>query len=95
VDGAGTADGAGAGPRWPPDPCDTGAMKVTLSAAMRARDVSQPRPEDEDAARQADGAPPTGNGRARTGSGDRTERTDRGDRGGTAKSTAGRRRRRR
>jgi hypothetical protein len=28
-------------------------MKVTLSAAMRARDVSRPRPEDEEAAEQA------------------------------------------
>jgi hypothetical protein len=28
-------------------------MKVTLSAAMRARDVSRPRPEDEEAAAQA------------------------------------------
>jgi hypothetical protein len=28
-------------------------MKVTLSAAMRARDVSRPAPEDEEAAERA------------------------------------------
>ena len=31
-------------------------MKVTLSAAMRARDVSRPTADDEEAARKADGA---------------------------------------
>ena len=33
-------------------------MKVTLSAAMRARDVSRPRAEHEEAAGQADGPRP-------------------------------------
>jgi hypothetical protein len=44
-------------------------MKVTLSAAMRARDVSRPRPDDEAAAEQAEarrasgaGAPPSAGG---------------------------------
>ena len=67
-------------------------MKVTLSAAMRARDVSRPRPEDEEAAREADAAPPAGNAR------DRADRPDSGaeshNRAGTGKA-AGRRRRRR
>jgi hypothetical protein len=35
-------------------------MKVTLSAAMRARDVSRPRPEDEQAAERADPPRPAG-----------------------------------
>ncbi len=35
-------------------------MKVTLSAAMRARDVSRPRPEDEEAAERADPPRPAG-----------------------------------
>jgi hypothetical protein len=46
-------------------------MKVTLSAAMRARDVSRPRPDDEAAAEQAearrasgDSAPPSAGGDA-------------------------------
>jgi hypothetical protein len=84
-------------------------MKVTLSAAMRARDVSRPRPEDEEAARLADGAPPAGNARGRAGHTDSADRTDRAgrtenrtenrtggsDRSVTAKSSAGRRRKRR
>jgi hypothetical protein len=37
-------------------------MKVTLSAAMRARDVSRPRADDEEAARRADGAGASGPG---------------------------------
>jgi hypothetical protein len=37
-------------------------MKVTLSAAMRARDVSRPRADDEEAARGADGAGASGPG---------------------------------
>jgi hypothetical protein len=64
-------------------------MKVTLSAAMRARDVSRPRPEDEEAAREAAAAPPPGNARARV------DRADSRDRTGTDKGAGGRRRRRR
>ena len=67
------------------------SMKVTLSAAMRARDVSRPRPEDEEAARQAgQQRPAAGSTRARP------ERTDSGERSGGAKNaSAGRRRKRR
>jgi hypothetical protein len=63
-------------------------MKVTLSAAMRARDVSRPRPEDEEAARQA-AAP-----RKADGTGARPGPAGNGDRTGGGKS-AGRRRKRR
>jgi hypothetical protein len=53
-------------------------MKVTLSAAMRARDVSRPTADDEEAARKADGAGPSGNsaGNGQAGAG-RTDSTDR------------------
>ena len=64
-------------------------MKVTLSAAMRARDVSRPRPEDEEAAKEAANQPPAGNTRARP------ERADSGGRPGAGKNTKGGRRRRR
>jgi hypothetical protein len=37
-------------------------MKVTLSAAMRARDVSRPRPDDEAAAEQAEARRESGGG---------------------------------
>jgi hypothetical protein len=74
-------------------------MKVTLSAAMRARDVSRPRPEDEEAARLADGALAAGNARgqaARTdGAGRAENRTGSSDRSKAAKSSGGRRRKRR
>lgn len=43
----------------------TPGMKVTLSAAMRARDVSRPRREDEAAAEQAQDRPAGGGGPAR------------------------------
>src|ERR1700744_5336827 len=75
-------------------------MKVTLSAAMRARDVSRPRPEDAEAAAAPPAAPaaspPAGNARDR---GDRTDRaesrdrTDSRDRAGTPKGAGGRGRR--
>lgn len=71
-------------------------MKVTLSAAMRARDVSRPRPDDEEAAREADGPRPAGSTRARPGRTD--SRTDGGDRPETAAArggSGGRRRKRR
>jgi hypothetical protein len=60
-------------------------MKVTLSAAMRARDVSRPRDEDEEAARRGDRPAAAGNTRGRAGrpdGGERTGRTDGGDRTG-------------
>ena len=61
-------------------------MKVTLSAAMRARDVSRPRPEDEEAAKEAASQPPPGNTRPRP---DRTE----GGRPAASKNAGGGRRR--
>jgi hypothetical protein len=64
-------------------------MKVTLSAAMRARDVSRPRPEDEEAAKEAASQPPAGNTRPRpdrTGGGSR----DGADRDGAGRDGAGR-----
>ena len=74
-------------------------MKVTLSAAMRARDVSRPRPEDEEAVREAAkraaNQPPAGNPRPRP---DRTEGGGRDDGGRPAASRSaggGRRRKRR
>jgi hypothetical protein len=78
-------------------------MKVTLSAAMRARDVSRPRPEDEEAAQRTDQAAAAGPSRDRGGRGERSERSersdraDRGERSGASggKSGGGRRRRRR
>jgi hypothetical protein len=97
-------------------------MKVTLSAAMRARDVSRPTADDEEAARKADGAgsggprtagPGTGGpgatGSVRGRNADRADgadrsgrpespaggRTENSGRSGTAKSSAGRRRKRR
>jgi hypothetical protein len=95
-------------------------MKVTLSAAMRARDVSRPRADDEEAARKADGAGSSGpgasgpgatgnataNARGRAGRTDSADpsgrpesrgegRTESSDRSGTARSSAGRRRKRR
>jgi hypothetical protein len=78
-------------------------MKVTLSAAMRARDVSRPRPEDEEAARRADGQAVAGNARGRAGRTenrpeDRTEnRTENADRAGRTENyteSSGRRKRR-
>jgi hypothetical protein len=62
-------------------------MKVTLSAAMRARDVSRPRPEDEEAAREGASPRKAGNSGARPGP------AESGDRTGSGKS-AGRRRKR-
>jgi hypothetical protein len=44
------------------------SMKVTLSAAMRARDVSRPTADDEEAARKADGAGSSGPGASGPGS---------------------------
>jgi hypothetical protein len=82
-------------------------MKVTLSAAMRARDVSRPRDEDEEAARRGDGPAAAGNTRSRAGrpdggertgrteNGERPGRTENGDRSGAAKNSGGRRRKRR
>ena len=67
-------------------------MKVSLSAAMRARDVSQPRPEDEEAARKADGQPPAA--KARPERAERPERTESGGRSGGRNNRGGRRRRR-
>jgi hypothetical protein len=64
-------------------------MKVTLSAAMRARDVSRPRPEDEEAAREAGSPRKAGSTGARPGP------ADRGDRAESAKNAAGGRRRKR
>jgi hypothetical protein len=66
-------------------------MKVTLSAAMRARDVSRPRPEDEAAAREGGSPRKAGNTGARPGP------AESGDRAGSAKNAAGggRRRKRR
>jgi hypothetical protein len=74
---------------------------VTLSAAMRARDVSRPRPEDEEAARKAVSQPPAGNGRARPERAERPDRPDRaepgsgGGRPSGGRSGGGRRRKRR
>ena len=63
-------------------------MKITLSAAMRARDVSRPGPEDEEAAERAG---------ARRNSGGSAPRPSRGtgspDAGG--RDAGGRRRKRR
>jgi hypothetical protein len=63
-------------------------MKVTLSAAMRARDVSRPRPEDEEAAREtakeAASQPPAGNTRPRP------DRTGGGSRDGGSREGGGR-----
>jgi hypothetical protein len=73
-------------------------MKVTLSAAMRARDVSRPRDEDEEAARRGDEPAAAGNTRGRAGRTEGAERTGRaesGDRAGAAKNSGGRRRKRR
>ena len=73
-------------------------MKVTLSAAMRARDVSRPRPEDEEAAKEAANQPPAGNTRARPERAERAERPERADSGGrpaAGKNTKGSRRKRR
>jgi hypothetical protein len=72
-------------------------MKVTLSAAMRARDVSRPTAEDEEAARKADGNAGRADGADRSGrpespAGGRTESSDRS---GTARNSPGRRRKRR
>ena len=66
-------------------------MKVTLSAAMRARDVSRPRPEDEEAAREAAQAPA---GKARPERPERAERPEPGGRPAAGRNTRGRRRRR-
>ncbi|HEY2278932.1 MAG TPA: hypothetical protein VGI00_11295 [Streptosporangiaceae bacterium] len=59
-------------------------MKVTLSAAMRARDVSRPRPEDEEAAKEAASQPPAGNTRPRP------DRTGGGSREGGSRDGGGR-----
>jgi hypothetical protein len=64
-------------------------MKVTLSAAMRARDVSRPRPEDEEAAKEAASQPPAGNTRPRP------DRTEGGGRPAASKNAGGGRRRKR
>ncbi|HEY2518788.1 MAG TPA: hypothetical protein VGJ19_01660 [Streptosporangiaceae bacterium] len=72
-------------------------MKVTLSAAMRARDVSRPRPEDEEAARAA-AQTPAGKARPdRAERPDRPERAERAEPGGrpaAGRNTRGRRKRR-
>ena len=73
--------------------CDTGRMKVTLSAAMRARDVSQPRPEDEEAARKADAQPPAAKGRPERA--ERPERTEGSGRPTASRNNRGGRRKRR
>jgi hypothetical protein len=65
-------------------------MKVTLSAAMRARDVSRPRPEDEEAAREGGAPRKAGNSAARPGPAENADRA-----GGAKKVSAGRRRKRR
>jgi hypothetical protein len=85
-------------------------MKVTLSAAMRARDVSRPTADDEEAARRADAAGSSGNAagnaRARAGRTDSPDRagrpegrsegrTENSDRSATPRNSAGRRRKRR
>ena len=78
-------------------------MKVTLSAAMRARDVSRPRPEDEEAAREAAkeaaSQPAAGNTRPRpdrTGGGSREGGgRDGGGRAAGGKNAGGGRRRKR
>jgi hypothetical protein len=70
-------------------------MKVTLSAAMRARDVSQPRPEDEEAARKADSQPPAAKGRPeRAERSERPERTESSGRPTASRNNRGRRKRR-
>jgi hypothetical protein len=66
-------------------------MKVTLSAAMRARDVSRPRPEDEEAARESATQPPAG--RARPQSTGRAETAKGGS--GSGSGSGGRKRKRR
>ena len=69
-------------------------MKVTLSAAMRARDVSRPTAEDEEAARKADGAGasgpgPSGPGPTGSARGRNASRADGADRPARPESPAG------
>ncbi len=64
-------------------------MKVTLSAAMRARDVSRPTADDEEAARKADGAGSSGPGATGSARGRNAGRAEPADRSGRPESPAG------
>jgi hypothetical protein len=74
-------------------------MKVTLSAAMRARDVSRPTADDEEAARKADRAGSSGPGPSGPGASEpgatgsarsrNAGRADGADRSGRPESPAG------